>query len=352
MITIPKNRKKPAYRILSVLLFTAAAVAFLCGLLYLFTSGDRRVPRTAGQDPSLPSVTISGVTYHAETFGDPVNPVIITIHGGPGGDYRSLYPLKNLADEFYVVFFDQRGTGLSPRVDPNGISLESAISDLNAIVEKYGRGRPVNLVGHSWGAMLASAYIGRYPEKVDHLVMAEPGFLTPEEAEKFMAATKIRFSFPLLFHFIRTRFESFHVKKIDGHEPADYFTYHMNLYQGKDHPQAGFRAAGITPSADHGWRNGSGASQAFFREAVDENGKIVIDFRKDAARFTNRILFMTGEYQTIIGEDWQRKQMDYFPNAEIAVIRRAGHEMFSENPDDSIAAVRIYLKGDINERVN
>ena len=41
-------------------------------------------------------------------------------------------------------------------------------------------GQKVNLVGHSWGAMLASAYLGQYPEKVDHAVLAEPGFLTSE----------------------------------------------------------------------------------------------------------------------------------------------------------------------------
>jgi pimeloyl-ACP methyl ester carboxylesterase len=35
--------------------------------------------------------------------------------------------------------------------------------------------------------------------------------------------------------------------------------------------------------------------------------------------------------------------MEFFPSAELAVIPDAGHEMFAENPEESIAAVRAYL---------
>jgi proline iminopeptidase len=84
-----------------------------------------------------------------------------------------------------VVFFDQRGVGLSPRVNPEEITLESALADLDSIVDYYGDGEQVNLVGHSWGAMLVSAYLGQQPEKVDHAVLAEPGFLTSEFAEEW-----------------------------------------------------------------------------------------------------------------------------------------------------------------------
>jgi len=41
---------------------------------------------------------------------------------------------------------------------------------------------------------------------------------------------------------------------------------------------------------------------------------------------------MAGEYQTIIGGDWQTRQMQFFPNAELVVIPNAGQEMFYEPP--------------------
>lgn len=58
---------------------------------------------------------------------------------------------------------------------------------------------------------------------------------------------------------------------------------------------------------------------------------------------------MASECQTVIGVDWQTRQMAFFPNVELAVIPDAGHEMFTENPDVSIAAVRDYLNAPVGK---
>ncbi len=330
-----------------IVLGLIVALAALFGLGYVLTSGEYSVPQTVAQDPSLPHITIDGVTYHAETFGDPANPVVITVHGGPGGDYRSILSLQALSDQYYVVFFDQRGAGLSPRVDPEEITMESSIADLDSIVDYYGGGEQVNLVAHSWGAMLASAYLGRYPEKVDHAVLAEPGFLTSEFAERWAEATQIRFSSGVLYHFLKTKFEALHVDGSDEHAAADYFSHQMNLYQGDDHPQAGYYCPGDKPEEEVTWRFGAAASEALFREAVDAEGNFDLDFVAGVENFENTVLFMSGECQAVIGADWQREQMAFFPSAELVIIPDAGHEMFLENPDASIAAVRAYLNAPV-----
>jgi len=315
----------------------------LFGLGYLLTIGDYTVPETVAQDLSLPSITIDDYTYHAETYGNPANPVVITLHGGPGGDYRSILSLQALADEYFVVFFDQRGSGLSPRIDPAEITIESALADLDSIVDYFGKGEKVNLVAHSWGAMLASAYLGQFPEKIDHVVLAEPGFLTSEFAKKFTQATRIRFSGSLLAYFLKTQFESLHVNGPDEHASKDYFVHQWNLYQGSDHPQAGFRCQGDTPKESETWRFGSSTSNAFFQQAVDGDGNFVVNFVNGVENFENKVLFMTGECQTVIGTDWQSQQVEYFSDAELAVIPNAGHEMFFENPEASLEVVRAYL---------
>ena len=84
--------------------------------LYFATSGQYPVAATVVDDASLPQIEINGVRLHAETYGDPSNPVIIVLHGGPGGDYRSQLGARSLADTNFVVFYDQRGAGLSERV--------------------------------------------------------------------------------------------------------------------------------------------------------------------------------------------------------------------------------------------
>ena len=332
-----------------IVLGMVVGLAILFAVFYLFTWGDHSVPATVAHDPSLPHITLDGVIYHAETFGDPSNPVVITIHGGPGSDYRSILSLQALADDYFVVFFDQRGAGLSPRVNPEEITLTSAVADLDSIVDFYGAGEPVNLVGHSWGAMLASAYLGQYPDKIDHVVLAEPGFLTSELAEAWAKATAMRFTPGVIYHFLKTKFESLHVRGPDENASADYFAHNMNLYQGDDHPQAGYRCSGTRPSEAESWRFGASAGEAIKQEAVDTDGNFDIDLTVGVEGFNNTVLFMAGKCQQVIGAEWQTAQMAFFPNAELAVIPDAGHEMFAENPEASLAVVRAYLQAPADE---
>jgi proline iminopeptidase len=312
-------------------------------LFYVLTMGEYPVPETTVQDPSIPHITIDGVTYHAETFGNSSNPVVIAIHGGPGSDYRSILSLQALSDEYFVVFFDQRGAGLSPRVGPEEITLASALADLDSIVDYYSDGEKVNLVAHSWGAMLASAYLGQHPDKVSHAVLAEPGFLTSEFAEKWAEATKLRFTTGILYHLLKTKFEALHVNGPDDHAADDYFAHQMNLYQGSDHPQAGYYCEGDVPDKEGSWRFGTQASDALFQQAIDADGNFDINLIAGVENFNNKVLFIAGECQKVIGVEWQKRQMEFFPHAELATIPDAGHEMFAENAVASIATVREYL---------
>jgi pimeloyl-ACP methyl ester carboxylesterase len=63
----------------------------------------------------------------------------------------------------------------------------------------------------------------------------------------------------------------------------------------------------------------------------------------DVEQFYTNVLFLAGECQKIMGADWQRRQMEFFKKAEIALIPNSGHEMFLENPEIRIKIVREYL---------
>src|SRR5690606_12091005 len=95
--------------VLVVLLLTAAGVSYVAAEAPL-------VLPTVSNDKSLPSLEIRGVKLHLQTEGDPKNDTIILLHGGPGNDYRHLLSLLPLGDEYHLVFYDQRGAGLSERV--------------------------------------------------------------------------------------------------------------------------------------------------------------------------------------------------------------------------------------------
>src|SRR5262249_37227022 len=137
------------------------------------------VPKTVDEEPSLPAIEINGTKVHAETFGDPAAPVIIILHGGPGKDYRGYLRLRQpgdgtrLEDRHFVVFWDQRGTGLSRRHDEREITQAAYDADLEALVDKFSPGRPVVFIGHSWGGMYATRFIGLHPERVAGAVLMD-----------------------------------------------------------------------------------------------------------------------------------------------------------------------------------
>jgi proline iminopeptidase len=303
----------------------------------LFTTGFT-VPNTVERDPSLPAVTLNGYAFHAETFGDPSHPVVIVLHGGPGADYRYLYPLKALADSYLVVFYDQRGTGLSPRVPAEQITLQVFLDDLDAFVEAYGKGRPVHLIGHSWGAMLASAYAGAHPRKVGKLVLAEPAFLDATTMDVMESSGWPGLA--VVWGFVKAWISQWFVRT-DGDDYArdDFFLLQvMPLTQGADE-----LCDGKLPPLD-AWRFGSPNFDATIGKARnDPEWAARLDFRKGVDAFRGATLFLTGACNKVVGAAHQTKHLRHFANAKLEVVPAAGHFMFNDQPDYSVSVLRSFL---------
>ncbi|HXI19537.1 MAG TPA: alpha/beta fold hydrolase, partial [Gemmatimonadales bacterium] len=159
-------------RIPSWLSLTLAGMAAIACQTMSPTDPGNLVPRTVAEDPSLPAIEMNGARFHMETIGNPSNPVIVFLHGGPGGDYRSMLRLAgrfggySLADEYFLVYWDQRGAGLSERRNRGELTNAQYLADLDSLIARYAPGRPVYLIGESWGGMFATAYINTHPQRV------------------------------------------------------------------------------------------------------------------------------------------------------------------------------------------
>ena len=338
---------KKTFKILKIIFFTLVILAGLFAVLYLFTTGPWQVADTVAQDSTISHITIDDIVFHSESHGSDTARVLIVIHGGPGQDYKYLLPLKEFSDQFKVVFYDQRGTGLSPRVDPAQLTLQSSIDDLDRIIDFYPPDKKVNILGHSWGAMLASGYLASHHEKVHKIILAEPGFLTTEMSEIFMERTngfRIDMTFKNLLLIGKIVLRGLHLRGPDNQAIKDFIYASIVTSDVEDHPMSGYFCGQIfDPDQLVFWRLGMEAAQSIPKSQLDESGKMYIDLVTGVEHFEDTVLFIAGACNRFIGPDFQRLHLKYFPRHKMEVIEQAGHNMFLDQPEDFFRISRAYL---------
>jgi class 3 adenylate cyclase len=86
---------------------------------------------------------------------------------------------ERLASSFRLILFDKRGTGLSDG-GAQFATLETRMEDLGAVLDAVGSERAVVFAGHE-GCGMASLYAATYPERVNALVLFQPGWGAPDE---------------------------------------------------------------------------------------------------------------------------------------------------------------------------
>ena len=110
----------------------------------------------------------SGITALASGTG----PALVLVHGALG-DLRQWAPMAALLTDRNVVSLSRRFHWPNPAVTPDAVySVESHRDDLLALLRIFER--PVDLVGHSYGALVVLAAALAEPALVRSLVLFEP----------------------------------------------------------------------------------------------------------------------------------------------------------------------------------
>lgn len=142
--------------------------AVICLSVFVLCAGCDTTPRYEEGHRS-----INGVHLFCKAIGR--GEPIVVVHGGPGMDHTYFLPqLKELAETHRVIFFDQRASGRSSsNIDPESVNLDAFIRDIDGVLRSYGIEK-ANLMGHSWGGLLAAVYAARRPESMRSLMVVEP----------------------------------------------------------------------------------------------------------------------------------------------------------------------------------
>ena len=281
------------------------------------------VPKTVDQDPGLPSISINGTQLHSEAFGQKDSALIVVLHGGPGSDYRYMLNCKEFANQGYrVVFYDQRGSGLSKRHPGNSYSIQTMIDDLDAVINYYktSPSQKVFLLGHSWGAMLASIYINdNNAGKIDGVVLAEPGGLIWEDVIKYTSGVQGFGFFSEELNDV-TYMDQFISAKEDEHAILDYKRLlKVEGSEPKDDP------TGNTDGYQMIWRLGAVAYNSLFEIGKRDNP----NWTRNLHLFTKKVLFVYSERNKFYGLEHAQKVSSPYPFVELFKNPQAGHDMIS-----------------------
>lgn len=140
------------------------------------------------------SIFFKAQNLYSKAYGNPQNPAVIFIHGGPSGN-ATLFEgttAQKLADKgFYVIVYDRRGEGRSK--DGNAtMTFKESFEDLKSIYTTYNI-KKANILAHSFGGIIGTLFTAQFPEKVKTLTLAGALFTQQETYDHILKQAKEHF---------------------------------------------------------------------------------------------------------------------------------------------------------------
>lgn len=114
-----------------------------------------------------------GAIWYTVSGGGTGTPLVL-LHGGPGFPSYYLKPFEDLGDDRQVIRYDQLGAGKSgTTTDTTLFTIPHFVAELDSLRAHLGV-RRWDVLGHSWGSILAVEYYRAHPDRVRALVLASP----------------------------------------------------------------------------------------------------------------------------------------------------------------------------------
>jgi proline iminopeptidase len=161
---------------------TSTAASWLVLVAAAAGCGQQAQPRTPVQG-YLTGEGGARIFYEVVGSGDDT---VVVIHGGPGAGLNDIKPdVLPLTKPHVVIFYDQRGGGRSelPK-DTTQLGPRYFVGDLEA-VRKHFRLDQMNLLAHSFGAIVVAEYLRAHPHRVARMVFHSATGPNREEAARY-----------------------------------------------------------------------------------------------------------------------------------------------------------------------
>jgi proline-specific peptidase len=249
---------------------------------------------------------------------------LVVLHGGPGLDHSMFRPyLDPLADEFRLLYVDERGQGRSERVDPATLSLDVFARDVDLLAEALGLER-FSLLGHSFGAIVTTKHAIELGTAAAYVISGGP-----DSSDALMA--DVEASFGEMGDAAEAIADSWEQEKTV--ETEDEVRELIRV-------QMPFHFAGEPPP-------GYCDETIFSPDVLRHFAKVGygdFDFVADLGRVSAPTLVIVGERDRTSTPRAARVLHEGISGSEFVLVPDVGHMSFVEAPEAYLGAVRTFLR--------
>ena len=266
---------------------------------------------------------------------------IILIAGGPGNSHFYLRPFDSLAKNHLLIYFDGFGRGKSDTAaDVKQYTLERDIEDIEGIrvalkLEKF------DVLGHSYGGLVAQGYALKYPQHINHLVLANTlHSYIMWQANDDNSNHEIKTNYPEVWDTLTKIREQGYVSSDDLHQQIYARVPYGFLY---GYNPENFRTEGKSYP--------NNMNTKLYYQMVGKDGDFIVgndigsfDFRKRLHELKMPVLIYGGRYDRVAIPAMTVKFKEYCPQAKFYMFEHSGHNPQVEEPQELFKLLNEFLK--------
>lgn len=266
---------------------------------------------------------------------------IFFIAGGPGNAHYYLRAFDSLSTTNTLVYFDAFGRGKSDTSNNvSEYSLQRDVEDLEALRKEMGFSK-INILGHSYGGLVAQGYAIKYQQNVSHLILANTfhSFLMWQE-NCDNSNHEIKTNYPEVWKDLMDAREHGAVSSDQIHQDIYSRVPYGFLYA---YNPENFKRRNSKPYPNTN-------NSKLYYQMVGKDGDFIVgndignfDFRKDLKDLKMPILIYGGRYDRVAVPWMMDKFKEYCPQAKYVMFEKSGHNPQVEEPEALFKLIREFL---------
>jgi len=253
---------------------------------------------------------------------------VVVLHGGPGAHHDYLLPaFSQLANEYRLYFYDQRGGGRSRVQRPLEITWRDHVADLELLRSTWERER-LALIGYSWGGLLALLYASEHPQRAEMLILLAPAAGWGDYQRRFREELERRSRSGAVAR-LRAELEA------SGLRERDAAAYRQRLF---DLSVAGYYRDPRAAPDSAPFVVQSQARQATWLSLAGHGPQL----RRKLRSLQVPTLILQGRHDPMPLE-WAEELAQLLPTASLVVLEDSGHVPYVEEAERTFVEIRRFL---------